>query len=178
MMTMRPKRSILPLLSLLPLLPLLRLMPLLLSTVLAGASCWPAQAAAQTVARAPAPPLGRLFSTPDERAMLDSLRASGGLTADPAATAPAMPEAGPGPGSAPPPPPPPLTLNGVVRRSDGRSTVWVNQVAQEQQGRSRSKAGGSAAAMPLQSSSGRTVLLKPGQRYDMDDGSVKELDEH
>ena len=153
-----------------------RIRTMALSAMIAAACSCAGQAAAQTPGGPLAPPLGRLFSTPDERAMLDGLRVSGGLTASPAGAAPAMQEAGPA--SAPPPAPPPaLTLNGVVRRSNGRSTVWLNQVPQDEQSRRLPKSAGSAAALSLQSSDGRTVWLKPGQRYDLNDATVKELDE-
>ena len=54
---------------------------------------------------------GRLFHTPEERQRLDQ---HGGLESrpDPAA-------------SATPPPAGPLRLDGIVRRNDGRSIVWI-----------------------------------------------------
>lgn len=56
--------------------------------------------------------LGRLFFTPAQRSELDAGKR---LSASPAASRPAAPR---GPGS--------ITLSGVVRRSDGEYTVWVN----------------------------------------------------
>jgi hypothetical protein len=61
---------------------------------------------------APAEPLGRLFFTPAQRSALDAGKR---LSTSPAASKPAAPR---GPGS--------ITLSGVVRRSDGEYTVWVN----------------------------------------------------
>jgi hypothetical protein len=61
---------------------------------------------------APAEPLGRLFFTPAQRSALDAGKR---LSVSPAASKRAAPR---GPGS--------ITLSGVVRRSDGEYTVWVN----------------------------------------------------
>lgn len=55
--------------------------------------------------------LGVLFHTPDERARLDKLRRGEPTEAQ-----------GPGPVAAKP------EVTGFVRRSDGRSTVWINGV--------------------------------------------------
>lgn len=61
---------------------------------------------------------GRLFFRADERILLDEARRR------PDRLPPPPPDPGTAPASAPPPPP--VTLNGVVRRSDGSSTVWLN----------------------------------------------------
>jgi hypothetical protein len=58
---------------------------------------------------------GRLFYTPAERAQLEAARARNVTQANPAA-----------PKSAPPP----LHFDGMVIRSDGQSTRWVNGKAQ------------------------------------------------
>src|SRR5690606_16535050 len=64
--------------------------------------------------------MGRLFYTPEERAQIDEIRRR-------PAPPPKVPvaEAKPEP-PAPAPPPKYVTLNGVVRRSDGVNTVWLN----------------------------------------------------
>lgn len=54
--------------------------------------------------------LGRLFHSPAERAALDAARQAG--RQQPAGSAPAQ-----------------VRIDGYVRRTDGRSTVWVNGVA-------------------------------------------------
>lgn len=53
-----------------------------------------------------AQPLGRLFFTPEQRALLD--------------------QQSPAPPSTSPHPDQDLRLDGVVKRSDGRHTVWIN----------------------------------------------------
>jgi len=69
--------------------------------------------------------LGRLFTTPQERAALDKLRQEGSPpVAAPeeiklSATPEPIPEAKPLE---------PITVDGFVRRSDGANTVWVNGV--------------------------------------------------
>ena len=67
-----------------------------------------------------ADPLGRLFLTPEQRVQLDTARAQRDrrlpITAE-AETTPAAPI---------PQGPATVTYNGVVRRSDGKSTVWIN----------------------------------------------------
>ncbi|MBJ7313599.1 hypothetical protein ACFOLJ_26985 [Rugamonas sp. CCM 8940] len=120
-----------------------------------------------------AAPLGRLFSTPAERAQLDQRRAGAALPLAPPAEA-APPAAAAGAEA----PPDSMVLNGVVRRSSGRSTVWLNQVPQEdQQNRLRPAAGNGAPALQLQLPSGRQVILRAGQRYETDSGSVKEVNQ-
>lgn len=120
------------------------------------------QAQAQGQYPAQAPQLGRLFSTPDERAALDAQRGAPGAVAAPA----------PPPVAAEPAPPaPPLTLNGIVKRSSGKSTVWLNQVPQDDQ---RNVSG---VALSLRSASGHRLILKPGQSVDLNDGSVREAHE-
>ena len=62
--------------------------------------------------------LGRLFFTPAQRATLDKMRAQNvGVEKTAADTVPA------------PPLPQNVTLDGIVRRSDGRNTVWLNSRA-------------------------------------------------
>ncbi len=74
-----------------------------------------------TAGPATAEPLGRLFTTPEERAQLQLLRNAPPVVVKP--TPPPMPvvEAQPAP-----PEVPPVTVNGVVIRSHGESTAWVN----------------------------------------------------
>jgi len=117
---------------------------------------------------------GRLFFRPDERALLDDARRR------PDRLPPPKPEPGLVP-VAPPPPPPPVTLNGVVRRSDGTSTVWLN--GRPASGR---QTGSGLEVMPpgppnpagrvtvRVPESGRRVDLGVGQQIDVTSGEVRE----
>lgn len=134
------------------------LRPLILCVLLAGAAL---------TARAQSPQLGRLFLSPEQRAQLDAQR-YGPPAPDPAMAAPAPPPP-------PPPPAPPVELNGVVQRSSGRSTVWLNQEAQNEP--HNRLASGKPGTLTLRLSNGQVVLLKPGQRYDPASGTVSEAQE-
>lgn len=141
----------------------LLLLPLLLT--LAG------QCAAQLQ---PSARLGRLFSTPSERALLDNKRGA-------APAGPLNPNAPPGEavppgaalpdglGAAPPAGPVPVELSGVLRSSSGRTTTWLNA---EPSAAGTPSAGGKAVTLRL--SSGRKLLIKPGQTYDAISGAVQE----
>lgn len=133
------------------------LRPLILCVLLAGAAL---------TAHAQSPQLGRLFLSPEQRAQLDAQR-YGPPAPDPAIAAPAPPP--------PPPPAPPVELNGVVQRSSGRSTVWLNQEAQNEP--HNRLASGKPGTLTLRLSNGQVVLLKPGQRYDPASGTVSEAQE-
>ena len=76
--------------------------------------CWLALA---VPAFADEPPLGRLFLTPEQRAALDNARRNRIRAEALAAAADKKPKI---------PPARSVTINGVVSRSDGESTVWVN----------------------------------------------------
>lgn len=112
-----------------------------------------------------AEPLGRLFFTPDERSRLDVLRRQ-------PAPRPA-PEAAPQDSA-----PPPVTVrySGMVRRSDGRSTVWINDRPVNDAGetagaRARVEADGAARiTLPRQGS----VRLKVGQTAELASGRIDE----
>jgi hypothetical protein len=126
--------------------------PMLLLAALCGA----AQAAE---------PLGRLFFTPAQRATLDA-----GKQLD-------LPrKAGPtvrGPSA--------VTLNGIVTRSDGESTVWVNGApANAPRGTGNATiyakpAGGSSARVTVMDSASK---LRVGQTLDRRTGKVMEIYEH
>jgi hypothetical protein len=117
-------------------------------------------------AMASADSLGRLFYTPAQRTQLDDAR-SHRSTAVPDAAAEV------------PQPQPALTYHGVVRRSDGKSTIWINNrpITDGQSlsgvavlGRVRPD-----GALQLQLPEGkRAVDLKVGQTLEVDTGSVAE----
>lgn len=131
-----------------------RLLVCLLVCLLA---CLPAASLAQAPGRQQ---LGRLFSSPEQRAQLDAQR-NGPPPAPPPAVAP----------PAPPPPQPPVELNGLVERSSGRSTVWLNQTPQQEPNNLLAPGSGT---LTLRLSNGQSVILKPGQRYDPASGSIVE----
>jgi hypothetical protein len=100
------------------------------------------------------------------------------------AAGPGGPGVSAGPGGAaakpagPPPPPPALVMSGVLRRSDNRTTVWLND--QPQYGVQKSLSPRDGAATPdvtVTLPSGKKVKLKPGQRYDLNEGRIKDVNE-
>jgi hypothetical protein len=113
---------------------------------------------------APAEPLGRLFFTPAQRNALDAGKR---LSAAPATTQRAAPR---GPRS--------ITLNGVVRRSDGEYTVWVNGRALGQGGAPGVNAAPSnnhrAAARVNVRGTGNPVELRVGQQLKASTGKIVE----
>ncbi|NHZ94833.1 hypothetical protein [Massilia sp. CCM 8734] len=106
------------------------------------------------------PQIGRLFTTPAERQQLDIAR---GLVAPPP----------PPPVAAAPPAPQPMTVNGFVRCSGGKSTVWVNNEAQDG-ARNRLSGPAQAPRVTVTLPSGRKVSVKPGQSVDANAGTVSE----
>ena len=123
-------------------------LPAMLLAALAGAAMAPA------AAQYTEPVLGRLFTAPDERIRLDRDRAS----APAVATAAPAQQVAPPVVAAAPPPPAPQRLTGVVRRSDGRATVWIDDEPRETTlGRYRP-----GSPIPIDTPGGR-VLAKPGE---------------
>jgi hypothetical protein len=129
-----------------------------------------ALAAAFTSMPAPAQErLGRLFFTPAQRASLDVARSQRARTA--LATEKTEQEAAPVPQT--------ITYSGVLRRSDGKTTVWINN----QPVQDRESAGAAAivgrvrpdGSVTLQvPQSGRSVVLKPGQSVELLSGAIEE----
>jgi hypothetical protein len=136
------------------------------ATLLVLAAAWPLAAPAQSIH------FGRLFTTPSERQRLDAVRMGGAAdtSGQPAAVLPDASAAAP----PPPPPPAPLTVNGVVRRGDGRTTVWINQAPQT--GSEVKTIPGThqpTVAVPLPN--GGQVQVKPGQQVDPATGAVHDV---
>ncbi|HEX9673853.1 MAG TPA: hypothetical protein VGA12_10495 [Burkholderiales bacterium] len=113
--------------------------------------------------------LGRLFFTPAQRASLDVARSQRARAA--VATEKSEVEATPVPQT--------ITYSGVLRRSDGKTTVWINN----QPVHDRESAGAAAivgrvrpdGSVTLQvPQSGRSVSLKPGQSVELLSGAVEE----
>lgn len=117
--------------------------------------------------------LGRLFTTPAERASLDYLRQTSKVQAidpeqiDKAETGPVMPSS--------------ISVQGYVKRSDGKKgTVWVNRIPiQENSGTDEVQVGklqrdGNQVQLKL-TANGKQLQLKAGQIYDLETGRIKEI---
>jgi len=109
-------------------------------------------------------PIGRLFFTPDERTNLDRARLTGGNTEQDSATEPQQET---------------LTLNGIVKRSSGKTTEWINHTVQNESNfPPGSKMQISKSRLPnfpvLVQKSGKTVSLKVGQTLNIDSGEIRE----
>jgi hypothetical protein len=117
---------------------------LLLAALLALAS--PAVSAADD--------LGRLFFTPEERQALDARRTAR-LPDKPAAVVAA----------------PSVRLDGYVKRSGGKSTVWVNGEALDTPPRLPA---GSETRVSVRDG-GRAVLLKPGETLERGNNKVNDI---
>ena len=152
---------------------------LALALALAAIGVLPGQDAA---AQAPPSALpGRLFLTPAERAHLDELR-----RVRPQQARPAQVEEGRAGTTQtsidipPPPPPEPFTMNGLVVRSRGPNTVWVDgqpvlSTQETDKGVRIDTRHTSAAGTPVTVlESGRAVRLKPGQTYVPDTNRLTE----
>jgi len=112
---------------------------------------------------------GRLFFTPAQRASLDVARSQRARAA--LATEKTEQEAAPVPQT--------ITYGGMVRRSDGKSTVWFNnQPVNDREALGgaaivgRVRPDGSVTLQVLQS--GRSVSLKPGQSVELLSGAIEE----
>lgn len=94
--------------------------------------------------------LGRLFFSPQERQQLDSQGV------------PRQPE--PAAANAPPDQPASIRLDGIVRRSDGSATVWVN-----------GRAAPGSAARRFADNTGAALRLPDGRRIDLKVGDTRQL---
>jgi hypothetical protein len=115
-------------------------------------------------------PVGRLFFTPGERANLDRARQAGGNV---------MQEQEQVQESDPSQQPESLTLNGIVQRSSGKTTVWINHAVQNETGfppgskMQISKSRRTDFPVLVQKT-GKTVTLKVGQTLNVDSGEIRE----
>jgi hypothetical protein len=112
--------------------------------------------------------LGRLFYTPEERAALEEARRRNIRAEEQAAEASKK---------AKPDGPRTVTLNGVVRRSDGESAIWVNgkPVENETSDGMRVRLTPDQAGVTVHDmEKGRTVRLKVGQHANLLTGKVEE----
>jgi hypothetical protein len=110
--------------------------------------------------------LGRLFFTPEQRATLDKARQQnnraevGTENEQPAAPVPQN-----------------ISVDGVIRRSDGKSTIWLNNRVVGEQLKSGVKATARANDSRVRLSvpdSGRDIDLKVGQTVEIVSGTVAE----
>ena len=111
--------------------------------------------------------LGRLFLTPNERAALDSARQN---------NQPPQKIVEPG-GKNNNAVVKPITVQGFVKRSDGKGTVWINGSPIQENSSTGAVAVGPLSADSDQvritlSASGQSIRLKAGQRYDAASGKV------
>ncbi len=114
-----------------------------------------------------AEPLGRLFYTPAQRAQLDGERNRPNPVVVP--EAPAEPVRVP----------PALTYSGVVQRSDGKATVWINnQIAPQGEALSGiavvGRVGRDGKVRLRFPQNNAAVDLKVGQTFEVDSGTVAE----
>lgn len=121
---------------------------------------------------------GRVFFTPRDRVLLDDARRRKERAVPKAIAAP--PRIVAAPAAKPERPSGNVTLNGIVRRSDGESTIWVNGVAMPadaQTGKVQVAPNSSQSGvirMPTNAESAGNVELKVGQKLDLSSGSVTE----
>ena len=116
--------------------------------------------------------LGRLFSTPEERALLDELRRERHLVSpEPQSLVEVAPEI---------PNLEQVTIDGVVLRSSGANSAWINgrhvtggDTTREGVRVDTSPAGGGRVKITLPSGV-ETIDLKPGQKIDVNSGVVVE----
>ena len=135
---------------------------------------------------APGDNLGRLFSRPMERNSLDVLRQNQKLKVivPQENTAPEIEEK-----AAPEELPDPITLQGYVKRSDGKgNTIWINNQAVQENStvdkvkvgkvnqRGFSKKGASTDGVDIKIPMiGKQVRLKPGQMYAPENNKIYEM---
>jgi hypothetical protein len=112
--------------------------------------------------------LGRMFFTPAQRATLDNARKQNirveiGNENEQQSTAAPVPQS--------------VSVNGVIRRSDGKNTIWLNnRVVNEQQPGSMNAAVGKADNRVRLNvpESGRNLDLKVGQTVEIVSGTIEE----
>ncbi len=112
--------------------------------------------------------LGRLFFTPTQRIELDRERVAAASNSSRPVTVQTQPKA---------PPPKMVTLNGIVRRSDGETTIWVNNKPLHDRFGEAEISSGTIAREAVGinlPASGKQVRLKVGQTVDATSGNVAE----
>ena len=130
-------------------------------------NAWPLVAAVLLSSDAGAQALGRLFSTAEERKVLDELRAGNEHRAppDPGQSEPARVTSR-------------LTVNGLVTRDRGPDSVWINgeRVSRNERTSEGIRVQGEAGArvrLILPRAAG-SIRLKAGQKVDLVTGSIRD----
>lgn len=112
-------------------------------------------------------PIGRLFSSQRDRATLDQARQTGNKNRIETNT-PLKDQLGDQ-----------ITLDGFVRKNNGKTTVWINQVPQHgrenAQGITIVQSGHHTNVVSMQLPSGKSVDLKAGQTFDATNGRVSDV---
>jgi len=115
------------------------------------------------------PSLGRLFLTPEQRAALDNARRNRIRAEALAATAAKKPRI---------PPARTVTINGIVSRSDGESTIWINGHPTEGQTedgmRVTISSDSQSSVVVREPEKGKRLHLKVGQSADLISGRIQE----
>jgi hypothetical protein len=135
-----------------------------------GASAEAAQPEAKPAGASAPQSIGRLFFTPAERAQLDTARLQ---------RKPAAPTASAAAPVEPPPTTQIVTYSGIVRRSDGKSMLWINnRLVEEKDALSGLSLKGkvrSDGAVTLQvPQTGGSIDVKVGQSVELQTGRVAE----
>jgi hypothetical protein len=112
-------------------------------------------------------PLGRLFLTPEQRAALDNARRNK-IRAEAVAGAVVKKPKPPAARS--------VLINGIVKRSDGETIVWVNgkPIEGETPDGMQFQSPSNGAVVVREPDKGRRVEIKVGQQVDMVTGRIKE----
>jgi hypothetical protein len=104
--------------------------------------------------------LGRLFYTPEQRARMDVARQhERSVKIDEEESVPQSAN---------------ILLNGVITRSDGKSTLWINNRIQNETSRAATVGKGGEVRIVTPDAK-RTVPLKVGQSIDLSSGQVEEI---
>jgi len=147
-----------------------RAMLLLAGIAAAAAVCaaQPGPERAAAGAQVDRPAIGRLFYTPAERAALDVARVQKPVAQVAAEEAPEAP-----------PPPQVVSYGGIVRRSDGKSMLWINnRLVDEKEALAGLSLKGKVrpdGAVTLQvPETGRTIEIKVGQSVEVQTGKIAE----
>ena len=113
--------------------------------------------------------LGRLFYDPAERAQLDQLRRLGGQAPTPSAQGPITVQVTPDQ----------ITVDGYVKRGNGKSTTWINQVPHYEQENGNGMIVQQRPNQPprvfFHTQDGKLVGLKAGESLDKHTGQVREV---